>query len=357
MPEYEDEQKAETGSRKAGPALVLASVDTNLDVSIRRLFEFLRIPSVGTDPGHDNDCRAAVGWLVSCFSEMGFATTVMPTTGQPAVIAKYQPHGIMSKPPHVLFYGHYDVQPSEPDALWTTPPYQPDLRKNSRGEDAFFARGAADDKGQLMTFVEATRAWLAIHGSLPFSLTILIEGDEEGDNVHLDRFVAANRDLLKADIALICDTGMWDDETPCIVTGLRGCIGEEVTVTGPRIDLHSGYFGGPAVNPIKALSKIIAGMHDKNGRVAIPGFYDGIKPLTPARRKQLKRIPFDQKAYMDAAGIKNAAGEKGYSVLEQKWLRPTCEVNGIHGGYTLAGAKTVLPATAFAKFTFRLVEG
>ncbi len=336
---------------------VLSNIDKNLDASLRRLFALLRIPSVGTDPKHKASCSKAAEWLVNELKSMGMEANTHETTGQPVVIAKYQPGRVSRHTPHILFYGHYDVQPSEPDKLWKTPPYAPHIRKGPSGRDAVFARGAADDKGQLMTFLEASRAWLKTHKSLPFRLTVLIEGDEEGDTSHLDRFIAANRKLLKSDIAFICDTNLWDAKTPSITTMLRGCIAEEVFIHGPRIDLHSGYYGGPAVNPIKALSRIIAALHDKNGRVTIPGFYDGVKPLSATDRKWLKKVPFNEKAYMRAAGLKHAAGEKGFSFLEQNWMRPTCEVNGINGGYTLPGAKTVLPAEASAKFTFRLVEG
>jgi acetylornithine deacetylase/succinyl-diaminopimelate desuccinylase-like protein len=335
---------------------VLAAIDASETERLERLFGLLRIASVGTDPHHAGDCRTAAEWLMNTFRAKGFASGVHETTGQPVVMAHYVPPG-NPHVPHVLFYGHYDVQPSDPDELWTTPPYQPVIRKAQNGDDAIFARGAADDKGQLMTFVEANFAWLAAHGSLPFRLTVLIEGDEEGDNSHLDRFILANKSRLAADAAFICDTNLWNRETPAIVTALRGTIGEEVVVQGPRIDLHSGYFGGPAVNPIKALSTIIASLHDKKGRVTIPGFYNGIKPLTPAQRRKLKALPFDEKTFMKNAGLKTAAGETGYSVLEQVWMRPTCEVNGMIGGYTAEGSKTVLPAHASAKFTFRLVKG
>jgi acetylornithine deacetylase/succinyl-diaminopimelate desuccinylase-like protein len=334
---------------------VLRHIDSNMATSHRRLFELLKIPSIGTDPDHAADCRLAAEWLMNEFKSLGFASVVMPTSGNPVVIARNEPKTVRA--PHVLFYGHYDVQPSEPDGLWDSPPFSPVIRKNRKGGDIIVARGAADDKGQVMTFVEACRAWLKIHGSLPFKLTLLIEGDEEGESSHIDRFIAKNRKTLRADIALICDTGLWDERTPCIATMLRGCIAEEVFVHGPRIDLHSGYFGGPAINPIRALSKVIASLHGKDGRVTIPGFYDGVKPVSAKARRDLKAIPFKEKAFMREAGLTHAAGERGYSVLEQVWLRPTCELNGIFGGYAQEGSKTVLPAQASAKITFRLVQG
>jgi acetylornithine deacetylase/succinyl-diaminopimelate desuccinylase-like protein len=335
---------------------VLQAIDASEANRLTRLFSLLRFPSIGTDPGHARDCRDAAEWVMNMCKDMGFDAALHATTGQPVVLATYAPPG-HPHVPHVLFYGHYDVQPSVPDELWSTPPFAPEIRQHANGRDGIFARGATDNKGQLMTFVEASRAWLEIHGSLPFRLTLLIEGDEEGDSSHLDRFVADNRALLAADIALVCDTNMWDHATPAIVTSLRGVIATEVFVQGPKIDLHSGYYGGPAVNPIKALSQVIASLHDTTGRVAIPGFYKGVKPVSMAMRKRLAAIAFDAKGFLAVAGLKHTAGETGYSVLEQRWLRPTCEVNGIQGGYTGVGTKTVLPALASAKFTFRLVEG
>ena len=288
---------------------------------------------------------------------MGFDTELQETTGQPVVVGKYLAAGGGTHSPHILFYGHYDVQPADPLDLWETPPFEPRIRKGKDGKDRIFARGACDDKGQLMTFLEASRNWLRVYGSLPFHLTVLLEGDEEGDNSHLDRFLSASRDAFKVDAAFICDTDMWNDRTPAINTMLRGCIGDEVTVTGPRIDLHSGYYGGPAVNPIKVLCGILAQLHDARGRVTIPGFYDGVKPVPAAMRKQWEALRFPARKFLTDVGLSIPAGERAYSVLEQIWARPTAEINGIFGGYRGPGTKTVLPAKAAAKLTFRLVEG
>ncbi len=249
------------------------------------------------------------------------------------------------------------MQPADPVELWTSKPFEPEIRKGKDGRERIFARGACDDKGQLMTFLEASRAWLAINGQLPFRLTVMLEGDEEGDASHLDRFLAAHAKEFPVDAAFICDTELWDAKTPAINTRLRGCIGEEVTITGPRIDLHSGYYGGPAVNPIKVLTRILAKMHDGRGKVTIPGFYDGVKPIPPALRKQWNALKFPARKFLGDVGLSVPAGEQGYSVLEQIWARPTAEVNGIYGGYRGIGSKTVLPAEATAKLTFRLVEG
>ncbi len=335
---------------------VLKQIDAGIEASLQRLFCLIRFPTVATDPNYHADCHNAAAWLKQEFEGLGFAASIHKTTGQPVVIGKYKPEG-PSDVPHVLFYGHYDVQPADPIELWTAPPFEPHIRKGKNGQDQIFARGSSDDKGQLMTFVEACRGWLAAHGRLPFELTILIEGDEEGDSSHLDRFLAGNRKKLTPDVAFVCDTAMWDEKTPAINTFLRGCIAEEVTITGPRIDLHSGYYGGAAINPIRVLSRVLAAVHDKHGRITIPGFYDGVKPLAAETRKEWAKLKFPARQFLGDVGLAIPAGEKGYTVLEQIWARPTAEVNGILGGYTGQGTKTVLPSKAMAKLTFRLVAG
>ncbi|MFO1132765.1 MAG: M20/M25/M40 family metallo-hydrolase [Hyphomicrobiales bacterium] len=338
------------------PATVLAEIDQQFPESLERLFELLRFPSVGTDPAHDKDCLATANWLVRQLQGLGFEAGLRKTTGQPLVVASYEPPG-GGKRPHILFYGHYDVQPADPLELWTSPPFDPQIRKGKRGQDAIFARGSADDKGQLMTFLEASRSWLKVHGSLPFRLTVMIEGDEEGDTSHIDTFLKDHAREFPVDAAFICDTEMWDRRTPAINTRLRGCIGIEVTVIGPKIDLHSGLYGGPVHNPIKVLSRILAAMHDRRGRITIPGFYDGVKPIPPKLRRQWAGLKFPARKFLGDVGLSVPAGEQGYSALEQMWARPTAEVNGIFGGYRGVGSKTVLPAEATAKLTFRLVEG
>jgi acetylornithine deacetylase/succinyl-diaminopimelate desuccinylase-like protein len=335
---------------------VIAQIDQQFPQSLERLFDLLRFPSVATDPEHYPDCIKAAQWLVHQLEELGFDAGLRQTTGQPLVVGTYSPPGDR-KVPHILFYGHYDVQPEDPLELWTSSPFEPQIRKTSKGRDAIFARGACDDKGQLMTFLEASRCWLRVHGALPFRLTVMIEGDEEGDSDHLDRFLKTHAAEFPVDAAFICDTEMWDDKTPAINTRLRGCISDEVTIYGPSIDLHSGYYGGPAVNPIKVLSRILAGLHDRRGRVTIEGFYDGVKPISPALRKQWEKLKFPWKAFLANVGLSVPAGEQGFSALEQMWARPTAEINGIFGGYRGPGSKTVLPAQATAKLSFRLVEG
>jgi acetylornithine deacetylase/succinyl-diaminopimelate desuccinylase-like protein len=340
---------------------VLAAIDGGLEESLTRLEALLRIPSIATDPAYDGDCKSAAEWMVDYFKGLGFAAAVHATTGQPAVIAEYAPTGGAGSEsrhvPHILFYGHYDVQPTVPLDLWQSPPFEPRRGKGKSGRDAIFARGAADDKGQVMSFTEACRAWLSVHGNLPFRLTVLIEGDEEGDASVIDHFVAANKAKLKADVVVVCDTGLWDDALPAIVTSLRGCVSDEVTITGPRIDLHSGYYGGAAMNPLRVLSGILGRLFDDKGRITIPGFYRDVKMLTKAERQRMASLRFDAKAYLKAVGLSISAGEKVFSPLEQMWVRPTAEVNGIWGGYIGPGGKTVIPSQAHAKLTFRTVAG
>jgi acetylornithine deacetylase/succinyl-diaminopimelate desuccinylase-like protein len=336
-------------------APVLAAADQDFDQSLERLFDLCRIPSISTDPAHAVDCARAAAAIVADLSALGFEASVRPTPGRPMVVAHYTPKSATAKTPHVLFYGHYDVQPADPLELWTTPPFEPRRRKDKDGIERLYGRGTADDKGQFMTFVEAARAWIRATGSLPIKATFLIEGEEESGSPSLVPFLKANRAELSCEVAFVCDTNMWDARTPAITTRLRGLVHEEVTITGPRIDLHSGMYGGPAMNPVRVLSKVVAALHDTSGKVTIPGFYDGVAPLPPATRKQWKALNFSDRKFLKDVGLSVPAGEKGKSVLEQIWARPTAEVNGIWGGYTGAGTKTVLPSEAHAKFTFRLV--
>ena len=328
----------------------LTTAEASFAESLNRLFSLLRIPSISTDPAHNADCDAAAQWLVKELNTLGFEAEARPTAGRPMVVAHFTPKAASAKTPHALFYGHYDVQPVDPVELWHSPPFEPENRNGK-----LYGRGTSDDKGQLMTFVEAARAWINATGDLPIKATFLIEGEEESGSPSLIPFLKANKKELSCDIAFVCDTNMWDEKTPAITTRLRGLVHEEVEVTGPKIDLHSGLYGGPAVNPIKALARMLAGLHDKNGKVQIPGFYDGVAPLPKATRKQWASLKFSEKKFLGALGLKHTSGEKGFNVLEQIWARPTAEVNGMWGGYTGVGAKTVLPAKANAKLTFRLV--
>jgi acetylornithine deacetylase/succinyl-diaminopimelate desuccinylase-like protein len=334
---------------------VLSAADAGFEKSLERLFDFLRIPSISTDAAYAHECEKAARWVVTELTALGFDAQVRPTSGRPMVVAHYTPKSATAKTPHVLFYGHYDVQPVDPVSLWTTPPFEPTRKKDADGVERMYGRGTADDKGQLMTFVEAARAWIDATGSMPIKATFLIEGEEESGSPSLIPFLKAHKDELSCDAAFVCDTNMWDAKTPAITTRLRGLVHEEITVTGPRIDLHSGMYGGPAMNPIRVLTKLVAALHDRNGKVAIPGFYDGVSPLSAATKKQWGSLKFSDKKFLGEVGLSTPAGEKGKSALEQVWARPTAEVNGIWGGYTGAGTKTVLPSKAHAKLTFRLV--
>jgi len=334
---------------------VLAAAGQEFEKSLDRLFGFLRIPSISADPAYKAECEKAANWIAGELKSLGFDAGVRPTPGRPMVVAHYTPKSATAKTPRVLFYGHYDVQPADPLELWKTPPFEPTRKTDADGVERIYGRGTADDKGQLMTFVEAARAWIKTTGSLPIKATFLFEGEEESGSPSLIPFLKANKAELSCDAAFVCDTNMWDAKTPAITTRLRGLVHEEITVTGPRIDLHSGMYGGPAMNPIRVLTKVVAALHDKSGKVTIPGFYDGVAELSMAVKKQWQSLKFSERKFLGEVGLTQTAGEKGRGVLEQIWARPTAEVNGIWGGYTGVGTKTVLPSKAHAKFTFRLV--
>lgn len=330
---------------------VLSDIDADLDNSLERLFAWLEIPSISTDPAYAGHCRAAAEWLRGDLAALGFEASLRETPGHPVVLAHQPKNGA----PHVLFYGHYDVQPVDPLDLWQTPPFEPKIATLADGRKVISARGACDDKGQVMTFLEACRAWKAVTGSLPVGLTILVEGAEEDGSKFLPEFVEANRDELKADLVLVCDTGMWDKDTPAITTSLRGMVYEEVIVRAADRDLHSGLFGGAARNPIRVLSRIIADLHDDSGRITLPGFYDGVPETPPDVLAQWKGLGLSPEDFLGQVGLEIPAGERDRMLIEQIQSRPTCDVNGIVGGYTGVGAKTVIPGEAAAKISFRLV--
>jgi acetylornithine deacetylase/succinyl-diaminopimelate desuccinylase-like protein len=332
---------------------VLDHLDANLDRSLQRLFELLKMRSISTDPAFASECRRAAGWLVGDLREIGFEAGMRETAGHPMVVAH---HGGPAGAPHVLFYGHYDVQPVDPLDLWQADPFEPALSEAGPGRKVIRGRGSADDKGQLMTFVEACRAWKAVHGKLPCRVSILFEGEEESGSPSLKPFLAANADELRADFAMVCDTSMWDRDTPAICIGLRGLVGEEVTIRAASRDLHSGEFGGAAANPIRILAKVLGAIHDDDGRVTIPGFYDGVEETPPEILRSWQGLGKSAETFLGEVGLKIPAGEKGRSVLELVWARPTAEFNGISGGYEGQGFKTVIAAEASAKVSFRLVH-
>lgn len=333
---------------------VLDHLDQSLDSSLERLFALLRLKSISTDPDFKPDVRQAAEWLVKDLESIGFEASVRDTTGHPMVVAHHD--GPAPDSPHVLFYGHYDVQPVDPLELWTDDPFDPKVKPGENGDKIITGRGTADDKGQLMTFVEACRAYKAVHGGLPCKVTIFFEGEEESGSPSLKPFLEANAEELKADFALVCDTGMWNAETPAITVGLRGLVGQEIVIKAADRDLHSGGYGGAAANPIRILARILADMHDENGRVTIPGFYDGVEETPKQILESWTSLGETAETFLGPIGLSIPSGEKGRSVLELIWARPTCEFNGIIGGYTGKGFKTVIPAQASAKVSFRLVH-
>ncbi|MGB0968848.1 MAG: dipeptidase [Halocynthiibacter sp.] len=331
---------------------VLAEIDNSLDDAMERLKGLLRIQSISTDPAFKADCDAAADWLVADLKTIGFDAEKRATTGHPMVVA-HDPNAPEGTP-HVLFYGHYDVQPVDPLELWEVPPFEPTIESRPEG-DVIRARGSSDDKGQLMTFIEACRAYKKIHGHMPVKITFFMEGEEESGSPSLVPFMEANKDELTCDIALICDTGMVSPGVPSIASQLRGMLKDEFTLTGPALDLHSGHYGGPALNPLREISKLITTFHDDTGRVAVEGFYEGVEDVPSQQLAAWKNCGFDEKEYLEFAGMTKAHGEEGYSALEQQWARPTLEINGLWGGYNGAGTKTVIPADAHCKITCRLV--
>ncbi|MBM4112863.1 MAG: dipeptidase [Phycisphaerae bacterium] len=333
-------------------APVLAEIDRTLDASLARLVEFLRIPSVSTDPAFAPQVRRCAEWIAGQLRECGFETTVHATRGHPMVTAKAPGPSVTA--PRILYYGHYDVQPPDPLDLWESPPFEPAIREGPHGRQVV-ARGAVDDKGQVMTFVEAFRAWKKVHGSFPCAITVVLEGEEESGSPSLVPFVESHAKLLAADTCVVCDTGMWDIDTPAITAMLRGLVYAEIVLKGPSHDLHSGMYGGTLRNPINALASMIAELHDRRSRVTLCGFYDRVIPIPADLASKWKALPFDENDFLSTAGMRAGWGEEGFSMLERMWARPTCDCNGILGGYTGVGGKTVIPAVASTKVSFRLV--
>ena len=331
--------------------MAIDRVDDYLD-SHRGDFEeqlkaLLRIPSVSAQPAHDADTRRAAEFLFEDLRSMGLDAELIPTKGHPIVYAES-----LRAPgkPTLLIYGHYDVQPPEPLEPWTSPPFEPTVRDGN-----LYARGATDDKGQMFTHLKAAEAWLETAGSLPLNVKFLIEGEEEVGGANLEEFVGSHREKLACDYAVISDTSQFGPGMPAITYGLKGIAYYEIIVRGARTDLHSGTFGGAVANPCNALATILASLKGPDGRIRIPHFYDDVRPLEDWERAEFAKLPFSEDEFRGALGVASLDGEAGYTTLERKWARPTCDVNGLFGGYQGPGPKTVLPGTAGAKLSFRLV--
>lgn len=327
---------------------ILSFVDSSKQNYLDELKTFLAIPSVSSQKDWDNDTRRCAEWVRDQMLKIGLSKSqIFETKGHPIVYGELITD---SKKPTILFYGHYDVQPVDPLNLWTTPPFEADVRNGN-----LYARGSVDDKGQVFAHFKAIEAILKHEKELPVNIKMLIEGEEEVGSANLENFVKENKKMLKADLVLISDSAMYAKGIPSICYGLRGLAYMEIEVVGPNRDLHSGSFGGAVHNPIQALSEIISSLHDENGKVTIPGFYNDVQKITSKERKAFSKLPFSDKKYMKDLGIAKLYGEKGFSTNERTWVRPTLECNGIWGGYTGEGAKTVLPSKATAKISMRLV--
>ena len=327
---------------------VLSYIESHRDQAIEGLKDFLRIPSVSTHPHHKADVSRCAGFLADELRRIGMKrVNIAPTAGHPIVYAEW-----LEAPgqPTVLMYGHYDVQPAEPFELWESEPFEPTIRG-----DNLFARGSTDDKGQVWLHVKALEAHLAQHGRLPVNVKMLIEGEEEVASAHLETYIETHKEELEADVVMVSDTTMYDYERPSIGYGLRGLVYMEIQIEGPNKDLHSGGYGGSVANPLNVISDIIAQLIDQNGRITIPGFYDHIVPLTDTERTAFAALPFSEATFAERLGVAELKGEEGYSTLERIWARPTLDVNGLMGGFTGEGSKTVIASKGMAKISMRLV--
>jgi len=329
-------------------AKVFAHLAANHDRTLAELVDFASIPSVSTDPAHAADIAAAADWVAAAIASAGpFTVRTIPTPRNPVVYAEWL--GAPGKPT-VLVYGHYDVQPPEPLEKWHSPPFTPTLR-----DGRLYARGVSDDKGPMLIPIKAAQAFFATAGALPLNVKCMFEGEEEVGSPSLERFIREHKALLAADLVLSADGAMWRIEAPSLNVASRGLAGLEVALSAASKDLHSGRHGGAVANPLHALARLIATLHEPDGRVAVAGFYDAVRDLSPAERAEIAALPFDDTAYLAQVGAPATFGEPGYSTLERQWTRPTLEVNGMWGGYQGPGQKTVIPAEARAKITCRLV--
>ncbi len=325
----------------------LEYAENNYDNFLKVMNELLKIPSISAQSEHRDDMVKCAEYLVDRLRWMGLDPKIFETPGHPIVYAEYTNN---PDAPTALIYGHYDVQPVDPLELWESPPFEPNVV-----DDKLYARGSADDKGQLLIHAAAIESYLKAEGNVPINFKILFEGEEEIQSVHLDTFIEEHKDMLKCDLAIISDTSMFGRDLPALTMGLRGIAIAEVKVTGPNRDLHSGSYGGAVPNPIHELCKMISKLHDDDYKISVPGFYDDVVDVADWERKESNRLPFDEKAFLQEVGSKGLVGEKGYTTLERKSARPTLEINGIYGGYSGEGTKTIIPSWAGAKITMRLV--
>lgn len=324
-------------------------LEQHQDRFVKELTEFLKIPSVSADSTLNSETRRGAEFVLKQLQDAGIESQIIETAGHPIVYGAWKK---AEGKPTVLVYGHYDVQPPDPLDQWITPPFEPDIR-----DGHIYARGATDDKGQMYTHIKSVEAWMKTHGELPVNVVFVIEGEEEVGSDNLDRFLEENKDLVASDIAVVSDTSQYAPGIPAITYGLRGILACEVSVQGPSQDLHSGVFGGAVTNPGNGLAKMIAALHDDEGRVQIPGFYEGVIELQPEERAQFAALPFDEVEFMNNLGVQAVSGEAGFTTLERRWARPTCDVNGMISGYTGEGPKTIVPAEARVKISCRLVPG
>jgi acetylornithine deacetylase/succinyl-diaminopimelate desuccinylase-like protein len=329
-------------------APVLAHLESGHDRILGELIEFAKIPSVSTNPAHTADLRAAAAWVAARLAAAGPLTVrTMPTPGASVVYAEWLG---AAGAPTALIYGHYDVQPEDPVDQWLSPPFTPTLR-----DGRLYARGVSDDKGPLLIPIEVAEAFFTVHGRLPLNVKFMLEGEEEIGSRHLEGFVAEHKDLLAADVVISADGAMWRSDEPSLTVANRGLVGLELTLQGPAKDLHSGRHGGSVANPLHAMARLIASLHEPDGRIAVAGFYDRVRELSATERADIARLPFDEAKYLAQVGAAAPVGEPGYSTLERQWTRPTIDVNGMWGGYQGPGGKTIVPSEAHAKITCRLV--
>ena len=335
---------------------VLRRIDADAEAAQAWWLDWLRIPSVSAQPEHAADCRRAAAFACASLAALGFDARLVETAGHPVVLAQHPGPTSGGGGKRLLYYGHYDVQPAEPLGMWSSPPFEPQVVAGPHGPRVV-ARGAVDDKGQVAMWLAAFRAWHAETGGMPVPITVVIEGEEEIGSANLEAFLAAHAAALAADAAIVSDTDMWDVATPAITTSLRGLVYMQVELQAARRDLHSGMFGGSALNPINALTHALGQLHDAQGRVTLDGFYDGVAEVSAEQAAQWATLGFDEAAFLGGIGLSVPAGEAGRGGLERLWARPTADINGIWGGYAGEGSKTVIAATAGAKVSFRLVPG